>query len=195
MTQRPISHRLWLVGTAAMLAGIFIQSLLPPAVSGAESGWVAELFGRIFGAQSAVGRFLITYVRKLAHVAEYAVLGLLVCKTASCYRLCGSRRTSVCLCFLGFFVGFLDESLQILSRRGPAIADVWLDAAGFAVGYLCLFFLLRGVERRSKTKTNKSKSRPKRIALRSAFLYIMQTIIVKTYIMRRSMCKESRTNR
>ena len=34
----------------------------------------------------------------------------------------------------GFFAAFLDESIQILSARGPQIADVWLDTAGTAFG-------------------------------------------------------------
>ncbi len=141
MNRRPLRHRLWLYACFAMLAFIFVQSLLPPDMSGEESGRVAALLGRIFGEDTAVGIFLITYVRKLAHFTEFAVLGILVARARSLYYPSMQKRCALALAPCGLAVGFLDETLQIFTGRGPMIADVWIDGAGFLLGYLVVTLL------------------------------------------------------
>ena len=41
-----------------------------------------------------------------------------------------------------FFVGFIDESIQILSDRGPSISDVWIDIGGFITFSLLSYAVL-----------------------------------------------------
>ena len=42
-----------------------------------------------------------------------------------------------------FAVGFLDESIQVLSERGPSITDVWIDIGGYAT-FASLAYLIGG---------------------------------------------------
>ena len=59
-----------------------------------------------------------------------------------------------------FFVGFIDESIQSISGRGPLIEDVWIDIGGFATFYaltLAVCFSVIAVIRVIKTIKNKNK--------------------------------------
>ena len=139
--------------TSVTLVFIFIQSLLPPTVSGAESGWVATLLGDVFGETTVLGRFLIEHVRKIAHFLEYGALGAETLWLLYAFR----EQLPLPLCrtapLWGLAVGFVDETLQCFSSRGPAIADVWLDGAGFATGFL-LGSLLLLLPRRKRENTD-----------------------------------------
>lgn len=72
-------------------------------------------------------------VRKYAHFAEFALLGILV----SIYGLLRSKLTFQKLMNIlsfGLFIAVADESIQILSGRGPLVKDVLLDMAGYGSG-------------------------------------------------------------
>lgn len=112
--------------TVAMLLFIWGQSLLPRELSAEESGWftthiINPLLG-LFGL-SVKGAL----VRKLAHVTEYTILSILLTMLFH-----GSIRHVLPV---GFSVAFLDESIQILSKRGSLIQDVWIDLIGILIGY------------------------------------------------------------
>lgn len=113
--------------TVAMLLFIWGQSLLPRELSAEESGWftthiINPLLG-LFGL-SVKGAL----VRKLAHVTEYTMLSILL---TLLFRGNVKRVLS-----LGFAAAFLDESIQILSKRGAMIQDVWIDLLGVLIGYI-----------------------------------------------------------
>lgn len=139
MRARSTAERILLCAIGVTVALIFLQSLLPPSVSSNESGWVRTWLAAIFPTDTAFGAFLYHNVRKIAHFAEYAVLGGEVGLYLGGRG--GARRWLHCACF-GFFVAFADETLQIFSSRGPAIADVWLDLSGFLSAFLLLRALL-----------------------------------------------------
>ncbi len=79
-------------------------------------------------------------VRKTAHFLLFFLLGTEI----TLYRLCGRkldrRDISSILCCV-FSVAFLDETIQIFSKRGPAITDVWLDVSGGVTAMLLVFAL------------------------------------------------------
>ncbi len=111
------------------VAFIFYQSALPPAVSGAESESVKGFFVRLFGGEDTLlGGFFARYTRKIAHFAEFALLGLL--SAALCRLLGGARRWWLHFPF-GLLIASLDETLQHFTGRGPAILDVGIDYAGY----------------------------------------------------------------
>ena len=121
------------------LSFIWGHSCIPTTSSAEESGrvlqWIAP-FLEFFVGKGAVTDHL---VRKLAHFTEYAALGpqfFLLRNDPLKSRILRSIE-------LSFFVGFFDETIQILSDRGPQIADVWLDTAGAAFGVaICAILLL-----------------------------------------------------
>ncbi len=115
------------------LCVIWGHSLEGPEASSAKSQAVLEhiikpILGPIFGREHITEYF----VRKLGHFTEFFVLG------AECIALLWVRRKVRLhwivhtLCF-GFLVGALDETLQIFTRRGSSLSDVWLDFTGFTV--------------------------------------------------------------
>lgn len=121
---------IWIALGLAIL-WIWGQSLLPESASAEESGWVMTHL------VNPVAEFLFgsklshNTVRKLAHVAEFTALGLLLYPVA---RLIKPKFSLLIALGAGFLTAFLDETLQIVSSRGPMIADVWIDLIGVALG-------------------------------------------------------------
>lgn len=111
-------------------------------MSGAISHFIADLFGGEQGATEE-GHHL---VRKLAHFSEFAALGAVFWLLSGEYTKDRAKR-AISAAFVGIFVPLSDETIQIFSGRGPAITDVWIDAAGYATGAvltaLILFFRFR----------------------------------------------------
>ena len=132
----------------AALLFIFIHSLIPPGASSEESEAVAGFLDVIFPSDTAFGSFVQNHVRKIAHFSEFAVLGVLTSLYTVLYLF--GRKYKILNAFLGLPVGFIDESLQYLSGRGPAISDVWLDFLGFAFGVLVIYACSMALAQRSK---------------------------------------------
>ena len=121
---------------------IFSQSMLSREISGAESGAIRALLENIFSYDRPFGAFVLNNLRKIAHFAEFALLGVWVSLYVCFYAL--DRRGATALSFVfGHLVAFADETIQIFSGRGPAILDVWIDTLGFvtsSVGVYAIFF-------------------------------------------------------
>lgn len=111
------------------LAFIFIQSMLPPEKSSEQSSAVGEIIEEIIPPETPVGGYVQTYIRKIAHFVEFAALGAWV----SLFIILFYRKKKyIFASFLfAFTVAFFDESIQVISKRGPAITDVWIDFFGF----------------------------------------------------------------
>lgn len=117
-----------LIVTILAMAFVFLQSVLPTAVSAGESGWLTE---RVLNPLlKLVGCRPLSHhaVRKLAHIFEFTALSLLL---TLCFR--GNPVKSF---GAGFAAAFLDESIQLLSGRGALLTDVWIDLIGVTFGML-----------------------------------------------------------
>ncbi|MBR0082287.1 MAG: VanZ family protein [Clostridia bacterium] len=114
--------------TAIVLLIIWVHSMLPPDLSGEESGWVADSFINPIWNAIFHTDLNMTVVRKLAHITEFAVLAVLL--------TCDFRGSAVKTFGTGFAAAFLDETIQIFSGRGPMISDVWIDLLGAAIGFV-----------------------------------------------------------
>ncbi|HPY95063.1 MAG TPA: VanZ family protein [Clostridia bacterium] len=119
--------RLSVLLAAAALAAIYLFSLQSPVQSLMLSGRFSRLLLRLTGRQ-----FDEHLLRKLAHVAEYALLGMLA-GLALAQTDWGARQAFKLL-LAGMLAAFLDESLQLLSGRGASILDVWIDTLGVMAG-------------------------------------------------------------
>jgi len=120
----------------AALLFVFVHSMMPVSVSSQESAWFAArfinpVFRRLFHTE-----LTDNLIRKFAHLIEYTAVGALLCG-ATAFSV---PKTMIC----GLIAAFLDETLQILSGRGPMIEDVWLDLVGVAFGYAIFWLLFRG---------------------------------------------------
>ena len=120
-----------LVLTILVLCFIWGQSLLDPESSERESSFVFNLLYpflyRIFGEVNATHHL----VRKMAHFTEYAALG-------ACLTLFfGYEQKNMLQSMnIALLAALFDESIQLLSKRGSQIQDVWLDFAGAVTGIL-----------------------------------------------------------
>ena len=136
---------------ALTLAFIFLHSLMSHEVSSNESDAVSvvvtdvvvgvignETPAQIEKSEKAT-KFIDENMRKIAHFVEFSILGaeiaLLGFFVASDKAKKDTKvaRASILILSLvfGLAVAFLDESLQMLSNRGPSIRDMWIDIGGF----------------------------------------------------------------
>ena len=111
-----------------------VEQMLPESVQNVSvepQWWTDALAG-----ESQYPIPLAFFVRKAAHFAEFAVLGLL---WAVCRRLYPVRLTWL----YGALVGAVDEGLQMLAPgRTPKLSDVVIDAAGYLFGLGCAVLFL-----------------------------------------------------
>ena len=139
MRGKKISTALLLLAILAALAFIWGNSLDSAVESAAKSGRVGELLRPLLELVVGQGGVTDHLVRKLAHFAEYAVLGALLLLLAVGFRV--RLQTVVnCLFFL-MAAALTDETIQIFTGRGPQIQDVWLDFAGGFTGLLVMLAL------------------------------------------------------
>ena len=122
------------------LSFIFGNSLLPKGESANVSNGVQGVIEAIVGEDSPVAEFFREYLRKIAHVTEFALLAIEVTLLRFLYDK-RSRSAFIHSLSFGLFVAVTDESLQILSDRGPLISDVLIDLSG----YFVLAFLTEGL--------------------------------------------------
>ena len=141
-------RKILLVLILITLALIWGQSAMSRQDSEAESAWVMELIMPFLEIFVGRGRVTLHLVRKLAHFTEYALLGA----ELTLYSVFGMKdaaspligKTSVFLpLIIGLAAAAADETIQIFSGRGPAVADVLLDFCGV----LTAFIFIKLVER------------------------------------------------
>lgn len=134
MTKR---QKTFLALTALWLAVIWGHSMMPAEDSGNESNFLAEWLMQYLP-------WMNDYViRKVAHFAEYMVLGGLV---FGAFPQRG-RQAVTAAALTGVLVALFDETIQLFSPgRSGQISDVWLDFAGFALAQLILRLALRKKE-------------------------------------------------
>lgn len=148
--KRSVGKYILICTISLTLAFIYIQSMLPREVSGEESGAVAGFLAGILPEGAWLTEFLVKNIRKIAHFVEYAALGTEIALYVNLYMQKRRDNLLVALPF-GLLAGFLDETVQIFSGRGPSVTDVWLDFSGYTSLFL-LTTLAFCIARKLKTK-------------------------------------------
>ena len=158
MNNYRLRKHIFLVLTILAVAFIFGQSLLGRASSDTQSGrvlaavmWLLERVGFTPDAQ-------IThhFVRKCAHFAEFAALG--ICVGGYTYNL-GKLRQRQYVAFpawLTLLVAVSDELLQSFTGRSAQITDVVLDYAGALCGLLAVAGFLWIKNKRARNKNHEN---------------------------------------
>ena len=142
MAPRKIRTVLVVVLLLLTLAFIFSNSLLPVAESQKKSLGVTEIIKPVL--EFFVGEGAVTdhLVRKLAHFTEFFVLGIELMLLCILHRRTRLQNVFNCLSF-GLATAVIDESLQMLTDRGPMVSDVLLDFSGVLSGVLITFGLYK----------------------------------------------------
>ena len=126
--------RIWLVLTALWLCVIFGHSMMPASVSDSESQGIFQWLRQYLP--------WLTHhlVRKTAHFAIFAVLGLLL--TGAFWNLPQFSLYKPLGCAL--LAAFFDETIQLfVEGRSGQISDVWLDFSGALCGALFLWLTMK----------------------------------------------------
>jgi VanZ family protein len=109
--------------------------------------FLQEFIGRFRIVRAALGAFGITgsligeHIRKIAHVTEFALLG--ICTQVffiSIRRLNGHNMVHGIS--LGLFIAVADETIQTTLDRGPLVMDVVIDLSGVLLGSLLVWAVL-----------------------------------------------------
>lgn len=138
----------------ATLTFIWGNSLKSKEASSAVSGGVLDMVRPVLELFVGQGNATDHLVRKIAHFMEYAALGGEFALLAALRRRAGLQGAVNGL-FAGLGTAVIDESLQLLSRRGAQVPDILLDFCGVAFGLLGTLLLwavfhARGKKRRSR---------------------------------------------
>ncbi len=139
----------WAVAFCCWTLLIWGHSLVQGPQSSAESGMVVELVRPLFEALGVSDVDLMTLVvRKGAHFAEYAVLGVLAWGTLRA-RLRERGHAPFPAALLVALVPVCDEAIQLLvPGRSGQLGDVLLDLSGVCCGVLLAVLLSAFVRRR-----------------------------------------------
>ena len=118
----------------ATVAHAFYQSSLPMKESAAASDKVGEIIEEIIPPETKPGEYIQKNLRKLAHFTEFFFLGL----WTSLYVVFYYRKQGGFISLLPFGMGvaLLDETVQIFSKRGSSVKDVWIDTLGYTTALL-----------------------------------------------------------
>ena len=130
------------------------QSMLPIPQSQEESGTIKEILEEVINniANVQEGKPIEipeNLIRKAAHVTEYFIIGaewmiLFIDKKNYRWYLCW---------LIGFFTGFIDETIQLFSGRGSMISDVYIDSFGAILGITIVYLLLVKFKKKKDTET------------------------------------------
>lgn len=129
---------LFMLGTVLFIFG---NSSQMGADSGLRSAQVTDFLNRAVARLGIQFQFTESLVRKLAHFAEFMMLGFWTMLTLRVY----TRHLLAFICwplFLGLAVAVGDEFLQrYVEGRSSSVVDVGIDFAGVAVGLCVALFL------------------------------------------------------
>lgn len=153
MNFRRVAEILLILLILATVVFIFVQSMLPPEKSAEQSGAVGEIIEEIIPPETEAGDYVQKNLRKIAHFVEFFILGAEV----SLYVIFFMPKTKFALMTFpsALILAFFDESIQILSKRGPAILDVWIDFSGFVSASLityAIFSIIAFIYKKCKQK-------------------------------------------
>ena len=119
---------------------IWGNSLLPGFISGGISEWVMNLLNRGLADIAGTGMTGDSVLRKMAHAAEFAALGVEL--TVLLRVLLRKEGSLLLLC--GVTVALTDETIQLfVSGRAGRVKDVWIDMGGFCLGIFAVWLVRR----------------------------------------------------
>lgn len=130
--------------TIIWIITIFSFSLEPAEVSRQKSQRIRVQVNKVIAQNTVIAhkspiQLKNVHIRKLAHVMEYTVLGVLL----TLLFIGAVKQKAAVVLTVGTVVACIDESIQhFVPGRGPRFTDVLLDALGVLIGICCVRFYL-----------------------------------------------------
>lgn len=118
----------WRLACVLWILLIFSQSAMPAPISQAESGGLLYFLVQIFP-------FLTEhFLRKLAHFAEFAILGVFLGKSL--------HGPVTRMLLAGILCAVCDETIQLfVVGRSSQVSDIWVDFSGILTAAVLLWLL------------------------------------------------------
>ena len=132
---RIISTVLLGIAIGCTLTFIIGNSALTPGESTSQSSTIYLTLKPIIEFFIGSGNFTELVFRKVTHFCEYFILGLEVAMLFAVIRYF-KIKFLVLVLFIGLVVAVTDESVQILSGRGPEVLDILIDFGGYVLAFL-----------------------------------------------------------
>jgi len=133
---------LFTIATFATILFIFSNSVEIAEISGGKSALVTQWLNSVLQSLGFGFQFTEHIVRKLAHFAEFALLGFWMMLTLRVYTRRILSHITIPL-FFGLLIPVLDETLQMfVDGRSSQVRDVLIDFSGVMAGIACALFLL-----------------------------------------------------
>ena len=153
-----MKKRTFIILIVIVLAFIWGHSLIPTDSSSEESIGIMKIMQAVLDFLNIPVTLSENFVRKLAHFTEHAVAGALIgLFVYPRFTAAATKRERIECAILplivGFFIGFIDETIQIFSGRGPLIQDVWIDFFGIFLG-VSVAYLIVYLRNRQSGKSN-----------------------------------------
>lgn len=109
---------------------IFVMSHFDADISSSQSGSIVEFIANIFNIKYI--EILSLIIRKLAHITEYFILGILTINCLKDYKINYLYVSSILFCII---YACSDEFHQLfISGRSGTIIDVLIDSIGIILG-------------------------------------------------------------
>ena len=141
------------LGLLLLLAFIWGNSLIPSEYSKVLSEWLTTMLGGeiVKASDKATSWLTSANIRTAAHLSEFAALGFVATKyiNAQVTIKCAAVLSTI---LFGILVALADETIQIFNDRFSSVEDVWVDIAGFMLGFLIAQFFFRSKSSESEGK-------------------------------------------
>ena len=116
------------------LALIWGNSLLSGAESSQMSSGIMAFVMELLRIPAGFSDSLHLVIRKLAHLTEFACLGVLISWHLKLVKEKRVYQIFVAV-LIAMAVGLVDETIQLFTPdRGPSLVDVWIDTLGAVLG-------------------------------------------------------------
>lgn len=147
-TKQKIYKAVLLILIVVTVAFIFSNSLLDKTDSLEQSDKAKGILTPILEFFVGEGNVTSHLIRKLAHFAEFGVLGLelfFLTKTLASFQF-----------FASLLIAVSDETIQLFSDRGSQVQDIWIDffgaCSGIVFGFAITEIIKFTINRRQKNK-------------------------------------------
>ena len=159
--RRALACAAYLVLVVLTLVFIFHNSSVSVEESGAQSDKVVDVVKPIVDPELAEKDWQLSiFVRKAAHLAEFALLGAELAFFAFFVSWGLKLRDLIYVLFAGVMVANVDELIQVYTRRGSSVTDVFLDMIGLVIGMTvgyAVAFAARALSRRISEKRRRGR--------------------------------------
>lgn len=141
-----MKKKISIILTIIWMIVIYLMSSSNSTVSNQQSGYIVNFIANLFNISNLE---LLSYIiRKIAHLIEYTILGLLVENTIKNYHQKSYITLIICIIY-----SITDEFHQsLVPGRSPQIKDIIIDTIGSLLGIVIYHLILKIIKKYQSKK-------------------------------------------